>query len=50
MMVIGALDSWDDVKTLEVRVDRLERWYRPSLLLIGPWLRPTCSRRRGLRS
>jgi 2-polyprenyl-6-methoxyphenol hydroxylase-like FAD-dependent oxidoreductase len=29
------LDSWDDVKTLEVRVDRLERWYRPGLLLIG---------------
>ena len=29
------LRSWDDVKTLEVRVDRLERWYRPGLLLIG---------------
>jgi 2-polyprenyl-6-methoxyphenol hydroxylase-like FAD-dependent oxidoreductase len=27
--------SWNDVKTLEVRVDRLERWYRPGLLLIG---------------
>jgi 2-polyprenyl-6-methoxyphenol hydroxylase-like FAD-dependent oxidoreductase len=27
--------SWDDVKTLEVRVDRLERWHRPGLLLIG---------------
>ena len=26
---------WDQVKTLEVRVDRLERWYRPGLLLIG---------------
>ena len=32
---VGALDSWDDVKTLEVRVDGLERWYRPGLLLIG---------------
>ncbi|EAR23245.1 hypothetical protein NB231_15533 [Nitrococcus mobilis Nb-231] len=27
--------SWNDVKTLEVRLDRLERWYRPGLLLIG---------------
>jgi 2-polyprenyl-6-methoxyphenol hydroxylase-like FAD-dependent oxidoreductase len=27
--------SWNDVKTLEVRVDRLERWYQPGLLLIG---------------
>lgn len=26
---------WDDVKLLEVRVDRLERWYAPGLLLIG---------------
>ncbi|HET8700782.1 MAG TPA: FAD-dependent oxidoreductase [Nitrococcus sp.] len=31
----GALTAWADVKTLEVRVDRLERWYRPGLLLIG---------------
>jgi 2-polyprenyl-6-methoxyphenol hydroxylase-like FAD-dependent oxidoreductase len=30
-----AIASWDDVKTLVVRVDRLERWYRPGLLLIG---------------
>ncbi len=29
------LASWDDVKLLEVRVDRLPRWYRPGLLLIG---------------
>jgi 2-polyprenyl-6-methoxyphenol hydroxylase-like FAD-dependent oxidoreductase len=29
------LASWDEVKTLEVRVDRLERWYQPGLLLIG---------------
>ena len=30
-----ALASWDDVKTLEVKVDRLARWTRPGLLLIG---------------
>jgi 2-polyprenyl-6-methoxyphenol hydroxylase-like FAD-dependent oxidoreductase len=27
--------EWEDVKLLEVRVDRLERWYRPGLLCIG---------------
>ena len=27
--------SWDDVKLLTVRVDRLPRWYRPGLLCIG---------------
>lgn len=27
--------TWDEVKTLQVRVDRLERWYKPGLLLIG---------------
>ena len=27
--------DWDDVKLLTVRVDRLERWYRPGLLCIG---------------
>ncbi|MFE7799378.1 FAD-dependent oxidoreductase [Nocardia sp. NPDC057440] len=27
--------SWDDVKPLDVRVDRLRRWYRPGLLAIG---------------
>lgn len=32
---LGELRSWDDLKTLEVRVDRLERWYRPGLLVIG---------------
>jgi 2-polyprenyl-6-methoxyphenol hydroxylase-like FAD-dependent oxidoreductase len=32
---IRELASWDDVKTLVVRVDRLERWYRSGLLLIG---------------
>ncbi len=29
------LTAWPQVKTLEVRVDRLERWYRPGLLFIG---------------
>ena len=29
------LGSWDDVSTLQVRIDRLERWYRSGLLLIG---------------
>jgi 2-polyprenyl-6-methoxyphenol hydroxylase-like FAD-dependent oxidoreductase len=29
------LQSWEQVKTLEVHVDRLERWHRPGLLLIG---------------
>src|SRR5699024_8749497 len=31
----NALAAWADIKTLEVRVDRLERWYQPGLLLIG---------------
>ncbi|WP_051046826.1 FAD-dependent oxidoreductase [Nocardia asiatica] len=26
---------WDDVKPLDVRVDRLRRWYRPGLVAIG---------------
>ena len=30
-----AIESWDTVKTLEVQVDRLERWHAPGLLLIG---------------
>lgn len=29
------ITSWDDVKLLSVRVDRLRRWYRPGLLCIG---------------
>ena len=29
------IEGWDDVKLLEVRVDRLERWHEPGLLLIG---------------
>ena len=30
-----ALRSWDDTGFLEVRVNRLRRWYRPGLLCIG---------------
>jgi 2-polyprenyl-6-methoxyphenol hydroxylase-like FAD-dependent oxidoreductase len=29
------IKSWDDVKLLTVTVDRLERWWKPGLLLIG---------------
>jgi 2-polyprenyl-6-methoxyphenol hydroxylase-like FAD-dependent oxidoreductase len=32
---VHELGSWDDVKLLTVRVDRLKRWYRPGLLCIG---------------
>jgi 2-polyprenyl-6-methoxyphenol hydroxylase-like FAD-dependent oxidoreductase len=32
---VGAIRTWDDVKLLTVRVDRLRRWYRPGLLCIG---------------
>jgi 2-polyprenyl-6-methoxyphenol hydroxylase-like FAD-dependent oxidoreductase len=32
---VQELASWDDVKLLTVRVDRLKRWYRPGLLCIG---------------
>ena len=31
----GELQSWDDVKLLTVRVNRLRRWYLPGLLCIG---------------
>ena len=30
-----AVASWDDVKQLEVRLDRLRRWHAPGLLLVG---------------
>ncbi|WP_251091839.1 FAD-dependent oxidoreductase [Streptomyces sp. Caat 7-52] len=30
-----ALRSWDDVKLLDVHLDRLRRWHRPGLLCIG---------------
>ncbi|MGA9333091.1 MAG: FAD-dependent oxidoreductase [Rudaea sp.] len=29
------IESWDGVKLLEVKVNRLPQWYRPGLLLIG---------------
>ena len=32
---VDAVKSWDDVKLLDVRVDRLSRWYQDGLLLIG---------------
>ena len=32
---VGEITSWDDVKVLAVRVDRLRRWYAPGVLLIG---------------
>ncbi|NPC68964.1 FAD-dependent oxidoreductase [Corallococcus exiguus] len=31
----GEIRSWDDVKLLTVRVDRLRTWYQPGLLCIG---------------
>jgi 2-polyprenyl-6-methoxyphenol hydroxylase-like FAD-dependent oxidoreductase len=32
---VGELATWDDVKLLTVKVDRLERWHAPGALLIG---------------
>ncbi|MEU9990997.1 FAD-dependent oxidoreductase [Streptomyces sp. NPDC048045] len=32
---VHVLHSWDDVRFLDVRLDRLRRWYRPGLLCIG---------------
>jgi|SRR5579871_1399445 len=32
---LGEIDSWEKVKLLTVAVDRLRRWWRPGLLLIG---------------
>ena len=32
---LKAIRSWDDVKLLTVRVDRLKTWYRPGFLAIG---------------
>ena len=32
---VEELKSWDDVKLLTVRVDRLRQWWRPGLLCIG---------------
>jgi 2-polyprenyl-6-methoxyphenol hydroxylase-like FAD-dependent oxidoreductase len=33
--VDDAIHGWDDVKLLTVTVDRLDRWWRPGLLVIG---------------
>ena len=32
---VNELRDWDDIKLLTVKVDRLEKWYRPGLLCIG---------------
>src|SRR5215475_5573362 len=32
---MNELRTWDDIKLLTVRVDRLRKWYRPGLLCIG---------------
>lgn len=32
---VREITSWDDVKLLTVKVDRLKKWYRPGLLCIG---------------
>jgi 2-polyprenyl-6-methoxyphenol hydroxylase-like FAD-dependent oxidoreductase len=32
---VNELKSWDDIKLLTVKVDRLRQWYRPGLLCIG---------------
>jgi 2-polyprenyl-6-methoxyphenol hydroxylase-like FAD-dependent oxidoreductase len=32
---VEEIRSWDDVKLLTVALDRLERWHRPGLLVIG---------------
>jgi len=32
---IQEIRTWDDVKLLTVRINRLRRWYRPGLLFIG---------------
>jgi 2-polyprenyl-6-methoxyphenol hydroxylase-like FAD-dependent oxidoreductase len=32
---VGSVSSWEDVKLLDVRVDRLRRWHQDGLLCIG---------------
>nr|AKQ20698.1 monooxygenase [uncultured bacterium] len=32
---VHEVSSWDDLKLLEARIDRLDRWHRPGLLFIG---------------
>ena len=32
---LGELPDWEPIKLLTVRIDRLQKWYRPGLLCIG---------------
>jgi 2-polyprenyl-6-methoxyphenol hydroxylase-like FAD-dependent oxidoreductase len=32
---VDTLETWDEVRMLDVRLDRLRRWHRPGLLCIG---------------
>jgi 2-polyprenyl-6-methoxyphenol hydroxylase-like FAD-dependent oxidoreductase len=32
---VAEIRTWEDVKLLSVRIDRLHRWYKPGLLFIG---------------
>ncbi|MFA1549849.1 FAD-dependent oxidoreductase [Actinomadura chokoriensis] len=32
---VGTLASWDDVRVLDVRIDRLGRWHAPGVLCVG---------------
>ena len=32
---VEELEDWDPIKLLTVKVDRLQKWYRPGLLIIG---------------
>ncbi|MFC8132429.1 FAD-dependent oxidoreductase [Streptomyces sp. NPDC057302] len=32
---VHEVGSWDDVKVLDVQIDRLDRWWRPGMLCIG---------------
>ncbi len=32
---MNELRTWDDIRLLTVKIDRLERWYKPGLLCIG---------------
>jgi 2-polyprenyl-6-methoxyphenol hydroxylase-like FAD-dependent oxidoreductase len=32
---VHALESWDDIRLLTVKVDRLKTWHKPGLLMIG---------------
>jgi 2-polyprenyl-6-methoxyphenol hydroxylase-like FAD-dependent oxidoreductase len=32
---VSEIRTWDEVKLLSVRIDRLQRWYKPGLLFIG---------------